>query len=96
MEEKKKECPRCGSSEKQIWHGHNRSGSRKCLCRLCGRRYTPEPLKHEYTDDERQQAYKLLVSGMSGRAIGLQMGMSHSNVYNWAKKNRGDVDKPTD
>ena len=36
---------------------------------------------------------QLMVDGMSGRAIGRQLGMSKANVYNWAKKNRGSVDK---
>jgi transposase-like protein len=93
MEEIKKKCPKCGATKKQYWQGHNRSGSRKCLCGECGRRYTPEPNKHAYTEEERQQAFKLLVSGMSGRAIGLQMGMNHANVYKWAKKNERGVDK---
>ena len=93
MEEKKKECPVCGATANQHWQGQNRSGSRKCICRKCGRRYTPEPNKNGYGEEEQKQALKLLVSGMSGRAIGLQMGMSKGNVYNWAKKNRDDVDK---
>jgi transposase-like protein len=79
MEEKKKECHKCGATLKPARNGKNRCGSRKCKCLVCGKRYTPEPRKHAYAEEGRQ-AYKLLVSGMSGMAIGLQMGMSHANV----------------
>jgi transposase-like protein len=81
MEKIKAVCPRCGASEKQVWDGENRSGSRKRYCRECGRHYTPEPLKHAYSEEERKAAFKLLESGMSGRQVGLQMNMSKANVY---------------
>jgi transposase-like protein len=90
------ECPKCGALTNQIWHGCNRSGTRKRYCRECGRHYTPEPRKHAYTEEEQKQAFAMLVSGMSGRQIGLQMGMSKANVYKWAKKNRWSVDKSKD
>ncbi|GHV01985.1 hypothetical protein FACS1894211_12650 [Clostridia bacterium] len=93
MEENNKECPKCGATEKQYRNGQNKSGTNKCLCGVCGRRYTPAPMKNAYTEEERQQALKLLVSGMSGRAIGLQMGMSKANAYAWAKKKERGVDK---
>jgi transposase len=60
---------------------------------MCGRRYTPAPCKHSYSEDEHKQAFALLASGMSGRAIGLQMGMSKANVYAWAKKTEQIADK---
>ncbi|MDR2634821.1 MAG: hypothetical protein LBC13_02435 [Clostridiales bacterium] len=96
MDKQQNECPACGAAVKQYKNGHNRSGSKKCRCGVCGRQYTPEARSHAYGEEERQQALKLLVSGMSGRAIGLQMGMSKANVYNWVKKGRGSADKPDD
>ncbi|MDR1092560.1 MAG: helix-turn-helix domain-containing protein [Clostridiales bacterium] len=45
------------------------------------------------SEEVKKKALRLLIDGMSGRAIGRQLGISKANVYNWAKKSRCGVDK---
>jgi len=35
-------CPKCGRAENQINAGYNRSGTRRCLCKICNYKYTPD------------------------------------------------------
>ena len=63
------ECPYCQDRQKQIKAGTNKSGSQKYLCKLCQRRYTPEP-SQMYRDEMRLQAVKLYADGMNYRRIG--------------------------
>jgi transposase-like protein len=82
-----KRCPRCGKSESQKKKGYNRSGTQRCECKECGKTYTLDPKKHEYSEEERLLAMKIYYSGVSGRGVGKILGMSKANVYNWIKKN---------
>lgn len=80
-----RQCPKCRTAEHQVNIGYNRSGTRRCQCRICGMRYTPEPKKHEYPDEIKQQALRMYRSGASGRAIGKALGMNKANVYHWLR-----------
>jgi len=77
-------------------HGVTAYGTQRERCAKCGKQYTINPKVRGYSDDVKRKAMQLLVDGMSGRAIGRQLGMSKANAYNWAKKNRGSVDKSPD
>ena len=80
-------CPECGKAEKQVNAGRNRSGTQRCYCNECGKYYTFEPKRNAYDEKTRKQALKIYYSGVSGRKVGLILGMSKANVYNWIKKN---------
>ena len=82
-----KKCPICGKIENQIFKGFNRSGTKRCMCKECGKIYTIDPKKREYPEDTRKLAMKMYYSGVSGRGVGKVLGMSKANVYNWIKKN---------
>ena len=83
-----KRCPKCGKIENQIKVGFNRSGTQRCQCKECGTRYTLNPKKKEYSEEERNHALKLYYSGVSARGVGKIMGMSKANVLNWIKKTK--------
>jgi transposase-like protein len=83
-------CPECGGTEKQHKQGFNRSGTQRCKCMLCGRKYTIDPKGHEYSEETKKLALKMYYSGVSGRGVGKVLGMSKANVYNWIKKNGAD------
>ena len=76
-------CPRCEAEEGQIKAGLNRSGSQRHRCKVCGRKYTPEPKPHGYPDRVRLQAVRLYVDGMNLRRIGRTLGVNHQSVANW-------------
>jgi len=103
MESMKKEertCPYCGATERQQSKGKTKAGSRRFRCKYCNREYTPNPKRWVYTEEERNQALRLLLLGNSGRAVGKALGMSKANAYRWAKdaqkKGLCDVDKSND
>jgi len=84
-------CPKCGRTENQINAGYNRSGTQRCVCKLCNRKYTLNGKTQEYSEEIKKQALRIYYSGVSGRGVGKILGMSKANVYNWIKKT-----EPTD
>lgn len=76
-------CRYCQEENQQIKDGRNKSGTQKYLCKLCQRRYTPEPAANGYKDEVRQQAIKLYVDGMNLRRIGRHLGISPQSAANW-------------
>ncbi|MCC7449036.1 MAG: IS1 family transposase [Anaerolineae bacterium] len=77
-------CPHCQRTEEQVKIGRNRSGSQRYLCKVCQRKYTPEPKEHGYSQAVRQEAVKLYVDGMNYRRIGRTLGVDKQTVANWA------------
>jgi transposase-like protein len=51
----------------------------------CGRKYTPEPKEHGYSDAVRQRALQLYVDGVNLRRIGRILGLHHRTVSLWVK-----------
>jgi transposase-like protein len=82
-ENAKRHCPECGKAENQVNAGRNRSGTQRCYCNDCKKNYTYEPKRNAYDEETRKQALKIYYSGVSGRKVGLILGMSKANVYNW-------------
>jgi len=92
--ENKKTCPRCGAITKQNKHTKTSCGSQRYLCRICGKAYTPEPLKHAYTEEERTQAIKMYFECKSGRAVGRLLNMSRSNALRWINRRADEIPPP--
>jgi len=84
-------CPECKGLT--VNNGKNRSGTQRMSCTECGKRFTPNPKEKGYPQEMRDQAIKMHYAGSSGRQVGKILGMSKANVYIWAKKNLGSVDK---
>jgi transposase-like protein len=78
-------CPHCQGSERQVKVGYNPSGSQRYLCRACGRKYTPVPSVHGYSEPVRQEALRLYGDGMNQRRIARTLKVSHQTVANWIK-----------
>jgi transposase-like protein len=93
MNKEQRKCPNCGSEEKQHKQGFTPYGTQRMRCTICGKQYSVNPKIRGCPEEIKRKAIQLLVEGMSGRAIGRQLVMSKANAYNWAKKNRGSVDK---
>ena len=86
-------CPNCGGNSNQVNAGYNKSGTQRCLCKVCNKFYTINPKVRAYSEEIRDLAIKEYLSGVSGRGVGKIHGMSKANVYNWIKKNSVGVDK---
>jgi transposase-like protein len=78
------ECPYCHDTEHQVKAGKHESGSQQYKCRLCQRRYTPEP-SQRYGDELRRQAVKWYADGLGFRQIGRHLGVDHATVMRWVK-----------
>ena len=79
-------CPRCGETQAQWKLGINKSGTQRYKCQSCKKSYTPDARLHEYDKETKDMAMRMLVSGMSGRKIGLLLGMCKNNAYKWAQE----------
>jgi transposase-like protein len=77
------QCPHCQRTTEQVKVGCNPSGSQRYLCKVCQRKYTPEPKEQGYPDALRQQALQLYVDGVNFRRIGRILSISHQTVANW-------------
>jgi transposase len=84
-------CPKCGETAKQIKKGLTSASSQKYMCKTCGCVYTP--IKKRYSEETKQLAIKIYMSGVSGRGVGKILGISKMTVIRWIKKNGGGVDK---
>ena len=78
------ECPKCGNNKNQMKSGFTMAGSQRILCWHCKHKYTPNPQKWTYTEEERKQAIRMITDGATGRGVGRQLNMSKSNAYRWA------------
>jgi transposase len=77
------QCPYCQRTENQVKAGHNHSGSQRYLCKVCQRKYTPEPKPQGYSGDIHRQAVQMYVDGMNFRRIARTLGVAHRSVINW-------------
>ena len=78
-------CPYCQISENQVKAGLTGAGSQRYLCKVCQRKYTPNPQLLGYDDTIRQQAVKMYLDGNNQRRIARQLGISQGSVSNWAR-----------
>lgn len=78
-------CPHCQRSDNQVKAGLTRAGSQRYLCKLCQRKYTPEPKPLGHDESTRRQALKMYLDGMNQRRIARQLGISQGSVSNWAR-----------
>lgn len=76
-------CPHCQNTEQQVKAGRTEANSQRYLCKVCQRRYTPEPKQAGYEGHLRQQAVRLYVDGMNFRRIARHLGVHHQTVINW-------------
>jgi len=90
-------CPGCGSVERQNKDGFTPAGSQRYRCKLCQKRYTPEPKELGYDEDMRLQALSLHLEGLNLREISGLLSVNHQSVSNWINEyaNHMPVNLPT-
>lgn len=79
------QCPHCQRIENQVKNGKTSAGSQVYRCKICNRKYTPEPKTNGYVQDVRQRAIRLVLDGCSQRQAARHVGVSHGTVANWFK-----------
>lgn len=84
-------CPHCHGVEQQVKVGANPSGSQRYLCKVCQRKYTPEPKRQGYSPAKRQEAVKLYLDGMNLRRIGRTLKLAHQTVSNWVNARAAEL-----
>jgi len=63
--------------------GRNPSGSQRCVCKACGRRYTCDPRPNGYPQELRRHAVRMCLEGQSFRAVARQLRVCPQTVVNW-------------
>jgi transposase-like protein len=81
-----KQCPHCQRTDNQVKNGKTSAGSQIYKCKVCKRKYTPQPKTNGYARDRRQQAIRLVLDGNSQRQAARHSGVSHGTVANWFKQ----------
>ena len=84
-------CPHCGKTERQVKSGLTRAGSQRYRCKLCGKRYTPNPKQKGYPRALRRQAVRMYVDGMNFRRIARHLGVHHQSVINWVNAHADEL-----
>lgn len=79
-------CPHCQRSEGQVKGGMTSAGSQRYLCKVCRRRYTPQPKPIGYDESVHRQAVRMYLDGNNQRRIARQLGVSQGSVSNWARE----------
>lgn len=85
----KVKCPKCGKEEEQIRGGYTSYGTQRYLCKGCNSKYTTKP--KGYSEETKQLAVKMYLSGVSGRQVGKILGVSPPQAIRWLKKNLNEV-----
>ena len=76
-------CPHCQRQAEQVKVGRNPSGSQRYKCKVCDRKYTPEPRQAGYPPEIRDQAVRMYVDGLNFRRIARILQVNHQSVINW-------------
>ena len=79
-------CPHCSDEKQQVKNGKTSCGSQLYKCKICSRKYTPEPKDHGYGKAKREQAIRLVLDGNSQRQAARHAGVSHGTVANWMRE----------
>ena len=79
-------CPNCNDDKNQVKNGKTGAGSQMYSCKICKRKYTPNPKENGYSKQIREQAIRLVLDGNSQRQAARHVGVSHGTVANWFKE----------
>jgi transposase-like protein len=77
-------CNYCKADEdQQVRAGKNPSGSQRLLCKGCGRKYTPSPVRMGYPPELKRQAILMCLEGQSFRGHAAKVGVNPQTIVNW-------------
>jgi transposase-like protein len=73
-------CPHCQEKEKVVRFGKNRSGTARCLCKACGKTFTPSPIDRSVTPQKEAEIERALAQRLSQRGIARLLKVSRTTV----------------
>lgn len=79
------ECPKCHKPTKLTKDGSTPAGAQRYICEKCGKTYTPNQKKKQYSESTKAMARKMLKEGKSVRKIAKELGCSKSSVSKWKR-----------
>lgn len=80
------QCPHCQNSDQQVKNGKTVAGSQVYKCKVCNRKYVPQPQVPGHTLATRQQAIRLVLDGNSQRQAARHLGVAPQSVANWLQQ----------
>ena len=80
------QCSHCLRTDKQVKNGKTVAGSQLYKCKVCQRKYAPEPKTRGHDRATRQRAIRLVLDGNSQRQAARHAGVSQGSVAIWLKK----------
>ena len=80
------QCPHCQRTDKQVKNGKTLAGSQIYKCKVCNRKYVPDPKPQGHSLATRQQAIRLVLDGNSQRQAARHLGVAPQSVANWLKE----------
>ena len=80
------QCPYCERTDKQVKNGKTVAGSQVYQCKVCHRKYVPNPQTPVHSFETRQQAIRLVLDGNSQRQAARHLGVAPQSVANWLKQ----------
>jgi DNA invertase Pin-like site-specific DNA recombinase len=75
-----------GRVAKVVRFGKNRSGTARCLCRACGKTFTPAPIDRSVTPEKEAEIERALAERLSQRGIARLLKVSRTTVSTVRKK----------
>jgi len=85
------QCPHCQRTDKQVKNGKTIAGSQVYKCKVCHRKYVPNPQTSGHSLETRQQAIRLVLDGNSQRQAARHLGVAPQSVANWLKQYADDL-----
>lgn len=81
-------CPYCQDVESVIPFGTNRSGTKRCRCKNCGKTWTLNPKYRRLSDEKRADIERALTERISQRGIARTLGVSRDTIRAVRKKSQ--------
>ena len=79
-------CPSCAATHYQVRDGRTGAGSQRMRCRLCHKRYTPQPKVHGYAAHVRATALRMVSDGINLRRAARQLQVHHTTILYWKRQ----------
>jgi transposase-like protein len=79
-------CPFCGDTASIIRRGYNRCGTQRLLCKVCQKRFTPDPVNRSLSEEKRELIENALAERMSQRGIARTFKVSRDTIRALRKK----------